>query len=65
MGFPARAASTYEPLDAGDDVCGFRRGDDVAVVVPLRAGALAPDDFVDAGWRDLLPDFPLFLYERA
>ena len=31
-----RELGEYRPLDLGPDVCAFLRGDDVAVVVPLR-----------------------------
>jgi (1->4)-alpha-D-glucan 1-alpha-D-glucosylmutase len=43
-------AGSYEPIDAGPDVCAYSRGGDVIVAVPLRAGATfdAPTGFVDA-----------------
>ena len=37
-----RELGEYRPLDLGPDVCAFLRGDDVAVVVPLR-GQDPPD----------------------
>ena len=36
---PEPFAGSYEPLDAGPDVCAFARGGDVVVAVPIRAGA--------------------------
>ena len=43
------ATGSYEPLDAGPDVCAFSRGGDVVVAVPLRADASfeAPPGFRD------------------
>ena len=60
---PDAFAGAYEPLDAGDDVCAFRRGDDVMVAVPLRRGAAVRE--APPGWRDLLPEYRLGLYERG
>ncbi|HSL66227.1 MAG TPA: alpha-amylase family glycosyl hydrolase [Gaiellaceae bacterium] len=57
-------AGAYEPLDAGDDVCAFRRGRDVTVVVPLRARATKDAAGRGAG-HDLLEGLPVGLYERA
>ena len=51
------------PLEAGPDVCAFRRGPDYLVVVPLRAGASKWIQEAD-GMRDLLPDHPVGLYVR-
>jgi (1->4)-alpha-D-glucan 1-alpha-D-glucosylmutase len=53
----------YRPLDLGPDVCAFLRGDDVAVVVPLR-GKRPPDVELRGSWTDLLPDLPVRLLER-
>ena len=56
----------YRPLDAGDDVCAFVRGDDVAVVVPLRGGVAPEVDLPGGGWRPLLdPALPVALLERG
>lgn len=43
------AAGGYEPLDAGPDLCAFRRGD-LIVAVPLRSGGQydPPEGYVDA-----------------
>jgi (1->4)-alpha-D-glucan 1-alpha-D-glucosylmutase len=57
-----RELGEYRPLDLGPDVCAFRRGDDVAVVVPLR-GQDPPE--LDGRWRELLPGLPVRLLERA
>jgi (1->4)-alpha-D-glucan 1-alpha-D-glucosylmutase len=54
-----RVGGDYEALEAGDDVCAFRRGDHL-VAVPLRADArYSPPE----GWR-AVADAP-GLYERA
>ncbi len=52
---PEPFAGAYRPLDAGPGVCAFLRGDDVLVVVPVRAwedATLAPG--AAGGWRDVL-----------
>lgn len=51
----------YLPIEAGPDVCAFRRGPRYLVVVPLRPGrhkAIPESD----GMRDLLPEYPVGLY---
>ena len=55
-------ATEYMPLDAGESVCAFCRGDDVVVAVPLRAGAAfdPPEGFADV----LPPTGGLRLLER-
>ena len=50
-------AGSYEPFEAGPNVCAFTRGDEVLVAVPLRPGAGFDPP---AGWRELVPG----LYER-
>ena len=61
-----RALGEYRPLAAGEDVCAFLRGDDVAVVVPLRAGIAPEVDLPGGGWRPLLdPALPVALLERG
>jgi (1->4)-alpha-D-glucan 1-alpha-D-glucosylmutase len=51
----------YMPIDAGDDVCAFRRGAGSLVVVPLRAGATK--DIPEAeGLTDLLAEMPVGLF---
>jgi (1->4)-alpha-D-glucan 1-alpha-D-glucosylmutase len=61
--------ASYEPVEAGRDMCAFRRGEGVLVSVPLRSTACGRkfpgSDPASAGWRDLLPDLPVGLYERA
>jgi (1->4)-alpha-D-glucan 1-alpha-D-glucosylmutase len=57
-----RELGEYRPLELGPDVCAFQRGDDVAVVVPLR-GQDPPQ--LGGPWRDLLPGLPVSLLERA
>jgi (1->4)-alpha-D-glucan 1-alpha-D-glucosylmutase len=59
---PGSFLDEYVPVEAGADVCAFRRGADVLVAVPLRGDAsLDPG----AGWRDLLPELHLGLYEKG
>ena len=61
---PDAFAGSYEPVEAGPDVCAFGRGGEALVVVPLRPGATK--DAVDVGGaRDLLEGLPVGLYERA
>jgi (1->4)-alpha-D-glucan 1-alpha-D-glucosylmutase len=57
-----RELGEYRPLDLGPNVAAFQRGEDVAVVVPLR-GQDPPE--LDGPWRDLLPGLPVRLLERA
>jgi (1->4)-alpha-D-glucan 1-alpha-D-glucosylmutase len=46
---------SYEPLEAGPDVCGFLRGDAVLVVVPVREARPGGTLRGAAGqWRDVL-----------
>jgi (1->4)-alpha-D-glucan 1-alpha-D-glucosylmutase len=56
-----RDLGEYRPLELGPAVCAFQRGDDVAVVVPLRGQDPPP---LDGPWRDLLPGLPVHLLER-
>ena len=59
---PDAFASGYMPVDAGPDVCAFRRGADLLVVVPLTAGTRVDVD-VAGEWRDVLEErFPLHVY---
>jgi (1->4)-alpha-D-glucan 1-alpha-D-glucosylmutase len=61
-----RPLGEYRPLDAGADVCAFLRGDDVAVVVPVRRGARPDVDLPGRGWHALLdPSLPVALFERG
>jgi (1->4)-alpha-D-glucan 1-alpha-D-glucosylmutase len=60
-----RELGDYRPLDVGADVCAFLRGDDVAVVVPLRGQDL-PTPRLSGEWRDLLDRaLPVRLLERV
>jgi (1->4)-alpha-D-glucan 1-alpha-D-glucosylmutase len=60
-----RALGEYRPLDVGEDACAFLRGDDVAVVVPLR-GKDPPAPTLSGEWRDLLDrSLPVRLLERV
>jgi (1->4)-alpha-D-glucan 1-alpha-D-glucosylmutase len=58
---PSAFSGSYEPLEAGVDVCAFERGGQVRVAVPVRPQAAKPSF---PGWCDLLPDLPVGLYER-
>ena len=61
-----RELGEYRPLEASRDVCAFLRGDDVAVVVPLRPGVRPEVDLPGSGWRSLLdPALPVALLERG
>jgi len=51
----------YMPIDAGADVCAFRRGPRTLVVVPLRPGATKEVPEAE-GMRDLLPEYPVGLF---
>jgi (1->4)-alpha-D-glucan 1-alpha-D-glucosylmutase len=62
---PDAFAGSYEPVDAGPDLCAFRRGDDVGVAVPLRPGADWAAAFDSRAWTDHLPGLPVGLYERT
>ena len=61
---PDDFAGAYEPVDAGPDVCAFRRGEGVLVVVPLRPRAQKGSVAATEGWHDLLPELPVGLYAR-
>ncbi|MGH3005270.1 MAG: malto-oligosyltrehalose synthase [Gaiellaceae bacterium] len=58
---PAAFEGSYDPVDAGLGVCAFERAGKVRVAVPVRPHAAKPGF---RGWRDLLPDLPIGLYER-
>jgi (1->4)-alpha-D-glucan 1-alpha-D-glucosylmutase len=58
---PEAFTGAYEPVQAGEGVCAFRRGASVLVAVPVRRGASKPGF---PGWTDLLPELPVGLYER-
>ncbi len=54
---PLRPGASYRPLDAGDQVCAYLRGDDVLVAVAVRAGAVGGTLERVGGtgrWRDVL-----------
>ncbi len=50
---PGAFEGSYEPVDAGPDVCAFIRGGKVHVALALREGATLPKP--PAGWHELLP----------
>jgi (1->4)-alpha-D-glucan 1-alpha-D-glucosylmutase len=53
---PGAFAGAYTLLSAPSDVCAFTRGEDVAVIVGLRADTRLDDVALPSpGWRDLLP----------
>lgn len=54
---------SYMPIEAGRDVCAFRRGPRNLVVVPLRPGGHKAIPEAD-GMHDLLPEYPVGLYVR-
>jgi hypothetical protein len=60
-----RPFGEYRPLDLGDEVCAFLRGDDVAVAVPLR-GQEPPELDPPGEWRSVLDEaLPVRLLERV
>ena len=50
---PEAFAAGYEPLAAAAGMCAYRRGEDVAVAVPLRAQAAEPEP-PPGRWRNVL-----------
>jgi (1->4)-alpha-D-glucan 1-alpha-D-glucosylmutase len=60
---PDAFLGSYEVMDAGPDVCRFRRGDSVEVAVPLSPVASVGEP--RSGWRDLLPELPVGLYAKS
>jgi (1->4)-alpha-D-glucan 1-alpha-D-glucosylmutase len=62
---PDAFAGSYEPVEAGADVCAYMRGGEVLVVVPVRPGASA-DVAPPGSWRPVLSgSWPVALLERA
>ena len=61
--WPDVFSGSYEPVDAGPEICRFRRGDRVEVVVPVKPSAVAGEPA--PGWRDLLPELPVGLYVKS
>jgi (1->4)-alpha-D-glucan 1-alpha-D-glucosylmutase len=52
---PEAFAGSYEPVEAGPEVCAFTRGGDVVVVVAVRPGGVGAVVSPPAGtWRDVL-----------
>jgi (1->4)-alpha-D-glucan 1-alpha-D-glucosylmutase len=57
-------SGAYRPLDAGEDVCAFVRGDAVLALAPLRTGtssALSVPEDLQGAWRDVLTGAPVDL----
>jgi (1->4)-alpha-D-glucan 1-alpha-D-glucosylmutase len=62
---PEAFAGSYEPIEAGPDVCAYVRGGEVLVVVPVRRSASTGVD-VPGDWRAVLTGaWPVALLERA
>ena len=61
---PAAFGSTYEPVEAGADVCAFLRGGEVLVAVALR-GDLAEFQPPSGTWDDVYRTPHLLLAERS
>jgi (1->4)-alpha-D-glucan 1-alpha-D-glucosylmutase len=55
-------AGDYDPVEADEGVCAFRRGGEVLVVVPVRPGASKQIPAAEA-FVDLLPELAIGLYE--
>jgi (1->4)-alpha-D-glucan 1-alpha-D-glucosylmutase len=51
-------AGSYTPLKAPDGTIAFTRGDDVAVIVPVRPGAPLEAALPDGDWHEELPHLP-------
>ena len=61
---PQSFEDAYEPLPAAEGTCAYRRGDDVAVAVPVRGGE--PECELPPGrWRNLLEGYPAAVFERS
>ena len=61
---PAAFASTYEPVEAGADVCAFLRGGEVLVAVAVR-GDLSTFQPPSGTWDDVVRTPHLLLAERT
>jgi (1->4)-alpha-D-glucan 1-alpha-D-glucosylmutase len=61
---PVAFAGSYEPIEAGEDVCAFVRGGEVLVAVALRRD-LAAFRRPAGEWRDVHRDDGLLLSERV
>jgi (1->4)-alpha-D-glucan 1-alpha-D-glucosylmutase len=61
---PEAFGGSYEPVEARADVCRFRRGGEIEVVVPLSPAG-AKDGPGLSGWRDLLLELPVGLYTKS
>jgi (1->4)-alpha-D-glucan 1-alpha-D-glucosylmutase len=57
-------SGSYEPLEAGEDVCAFTRGGDVLVAVAVRR-ELANVRLAPGSWSDIYRTPRLLLAERA
>ena len=53
-----RPLGEYRPLDLGDDVCAFLRGDDVAVAVPLRVRTRLSSSSPESGGASSTKRYP-------
>lgn len=58
------AGGSYEPLSSAEGVLAYRRGEDVAVAVPLRMGVRAEAERPSGRWEDLLAGLPVSLWVR-
>ena len=61
---PTAFAGSYEPLEAGEDVCAFTRGGEVLVAVAIR-GDLRGFREPAGEWRDVVRAETLLLSERG
>jgi hypothetical protein len=61
---PGDFSGAYTPLDAGPEICAFRRGDGVAVVVPVRLAASKKGVLAADEWVDVLPEYAVGLFVR-
>ena len=61
---PAAFAGSYDPFDAGEEVCAFTRGDEALVAVAIR-GDLTSFSPPPGEWRDVVRTETLLLAERG
>ena len=61
---PAAFAGSYDPVEAGSDVCAFTRGGEVLVAVGLRGRSLSDFRPPSGRWRDVHRTNDVLLAER-
>ncbi len=61
----AFADGRYEPIDAGEDVCAFRRADEVHVAVAVRDGVQESSLHPGGDWREIVRERGILVLERG